>query len=108
MGVSGIASRLWAKPSKDWYWRLAFIAGLVSGGFLYTRLNSVDVVIDATMPMVIVAGVLVGVGTVLGNGCTSGHGICGNARFSKRSFVATLVFMTAGILTVLIKRALGF
>ena len=68
----------------------------------------VAVVIDASGWVLIVAGLLVGFGTVIGNGCTSGHGICGMARLSKRSIVATIVFMVTGILTVAFKRVLGY
>jgi len=107
MGVSGICSRLLAKPDKDFWWRLLFITGLVLGGFIYQLKFPVNVVIDAPVGEVIVAGLLVGFGTVLGNGCTSGHGICGIARVSKRSIVATIIFMITGILTVWVKRILG-
>lgn len=107
MGVSGIASRLFEKKNLDTWWRLMFVLGLIAGGIIY-RLNvPVTITIDGSIGLIIVAGLLVGFGTVIGNGCTSGHGICGNARLSKRSMVATLVFMAAGMMTVLIKRMLG-
>jgi len=107
MGVSGIISRLLAKPDQDYRWRAAFILGLVSGGFLYQLKFPVTVVIDASGWNLIAAGFLVGFGTVMGSGCTSGHGICGMARLSKRSIAATIVFMTTGILTVWLKKVLG-
>ena len=107
MGVSGIASRLLAKPNQDSWWRLAFILGLVVGGFLYQLKYSAVVVIESSGFYLIAAGLLVGFGTVLGNGCTSGHGICGIARLSKRSIVATIIFMASGILMVWIKKVLG-
>ncbi len=107
MGVSGIMSRLLTKPSKDSWWRLAFIAGLVLGGFLYQMKNPLQVNIDASLGVLVVAGLLVGFGTVMGNGCTSGHGICGIARLSKRSIAATIVFMLAGIITVWLKSKVG-
>jgi uncharacterized membrane protein YedE/YeeE len=107
MGVSGITSKLLAKIDRDYGWRSAFILGLVSGGFIYQLKFPVVVNIGATGWGLAVAGLLVGFGTVMGSGCTSGHGICGMARLSKRSIVATLVFMAAGILTVLIKRIWG-
>lgn len=117
MGVSGITSRLlgphtehshlFAKPDIDFWWRLAFVLGLVSGGFIYKLKFPITVVIDASGWGLIAAGLLVGFGTVIGNGCTSGHGICGMARLSKRSIVATIVFMIVGILTVWIKRIWG-
>ncbi len=107
MGVSGIVSRLLAKPDQDYWWRAAFILGLVSGGFLYQLKFPVTVVIGASGLNLIAAGLLVGFGTVMGSGCTSGHGICGMARLSKRSIVATIVFMMMGILTVWLKKVLG-
>jgi uncharacterized protein len=107
MGVSGIVSRLLDKETKDSWWRLAFIIGLVLGGFIYQSLFFVVVKVSTSTPLLILAGLLVGFGTVWGNGCTSGHGICGIARLSKRSIVATLVFMTAGVMTVFLKRMWG-
>ncbi len=107
MGVSGIVSRVLNKPNQDYWWRLAFIFGLILGGFVYQMKYPVIVVINASGVNLIIAGLLVGFGTVIGNGCTSGHGICGVARLSKRSIVATVVFMAAGILTVWIKRVWG-
>jgi uncharacterized membrane protein YedE/YeeE len=107
MGVSGITSRLLTKPNREYWWRLAFVVGLVLGGFIYQLKFPVSAVIDASLFSLLVAGLLVGFGTVMGNGCTSGHGICGIARLSKRSIVATLVFMATGILTVWIKKLIG-
>jgi len=107
MGVSGIASRLLAKPTKDSWWRVAFILGLILGGWAYQQRFTVELNVDATWFLLVIAGLCVGFGTVMGNGCTSGHGICGIARFSQRSIVATIVFMGMGILTVWLKRILG-
>ncbi|MBF0503674.1 MAG: YeeE/YedE family protein [Candidatus Omnitrophica bacterium] len=107
MGVSGITSKLLSKPDKDFWWRLAFVLGLIFGGYIYQMRFPVAVVIETSGWGLIVAGFLVGFGTVIGNGCTSGHGICGLARLSKRSIVATIVFMAAGILTVWVKKTLG-
>ncbi len=107
MGVSGITSRLLAKPDRDTSWRAAFVLGLIAGGFFYQLKFPVTAVINTTEYDVIIAGLLVGFGTVLGNGCTSGHGICGIARLSKRSIVATLIFMAAGIFAVWLKRMVG-
>ena len=107
MGVSGITSKLLSKPDNDFWWRFAFVFGLVSGGFIYQMRFPVVVVINASGWGLIVAGLLVGFGTVIGSGCTSGHGICGLARLSKRSVVATIIFMGTGILTVWIKKMLG-
>jgi uncharacterized membrane protein YedE/YeeE len=107
MGVSGILSRFLVQPSKE-LWRLAFILGLILGGMIFSRIFNPKVMIVASNPVLILSGLLVGIGTVMANGCTSGHGICGIARLSKRSIVATLVFMAAGILMVLFKRIGGF
>jgi uncharacterized membrane protein YedE/YeeE len=107
MGVSGIVSRLLAKPSQDSSWRVAFITGLVAAAWTYGQKNHVQISIDASWLVLVIAGFLVGFGTVTANGCTSGHGICGLARLSKRSFVATLVFMLMGMVTVWGRRAIG-
>jgi len=107
MGVSGITSRILAKPDRDYWWRLAFVFGLMLGGLFAQIKFPVKVVISASGWELIASGFLVGVGTVIGSGCTSGHGICGMARFSKRSIVATIVFMSAGVLTVFFKKMLG-
>lgn len=108
MGVSGICSRILARPNADTLWRAAFIAGLIAGGFVVDHFYPVKIRIDASMLQLISAGLLVGFGTVLGSGCTSGHGVCGLARLSPRSICATAVFMAAGMLTVwLMGRCLG-
>jgi hypothetical protein len=107
-GVSGIASGLlaWRDPAPDWRWRAAFVAGLVLAPPL---LRAVGCEIPAVAfvgsgPVMVLAGLLVGFGTVLGNGCTSGHGVCGVARGSARSLTATAVFMAAGFATVFLLR----
>jgi uncharacterized membrane protein YedE/YeeE len=107
MGVSGILSRFLMAPSKE-LWRPAFILGLVLGGAFFGRFLAGQIDIAASSMILIIAGFLVGVGTAVSNGCTSGHGICGIARLSKRSIAATLVFMAAGILVVWLKRIGGF
>jgi len=107
MGVSGITSRLLDKPDKDFAWRLVFVLGLMLGGFFYQMRYSVAIAINASGWILILAGLLVGFGTVIGSGCTSGHGICGMARLSKRSIVATMIFMATAILTVLLKKVIG-
>jgi uncharacterized membrane protein YedE/YeeE len=105
-GISGIFGGLILdrKPG-DIAWRALLIAGLLLGPVLAAALSLAR---PATLPShwmpVIVAGLLVGFGTRMGNGCTSGHGICGMARFSKRSFAATATFMAFGFLTVFIVR----
>lgn len=97
-GISGIFANMLTKQSG---WRIAFIAGLAGAPWIYTLIaGQPDVVIAADYPLLIAAGLLVGFGTRLGNGCTSGHGICGMARLSKRSFAAVAVFMVSAFLTV--------
>ncbi|MBS9476380.1 YeeE/YedE family protein [Ancylobacter radicis] len=106
-GISGIASRLFP-PWRDGLLpgRLAFIAGLVAAPFLVAMATGQEVVqtVSAQPLLMGVAGLLVGFGSVWGSGCTSGHGVCGLARLSKRSMVATAVFMAAGFLTVFVTR----
>ncbi len=102
-GVSGILGGLIGdKEQGDRLWRVLFAVGMLAGGaivlaFLPERIN---VRFDAGLVTMAIAGFLVGYGTRLGNGCTSGHGVCGLARFSFRSFVAVLVFMGCGGVTV--------
>lgn len=97
-GISGIFANIFTKQSG---WRIAFIAGLAGAPWVYMLFaGQPDVVITADYPLLIAAGLLVGFGTRLGNGCTSGHGICGMARLSKRSFAAVAVFMVSAFLTV--------
>ena len=109
-GVSGIASRL-LPPYEDnqFAGRLAFVAGLVGAPLLVRlvtgSLPSQSIVAGA--PVLVVAGLLVGFGSVWGNGCTSGHGVCGISRLSMRSLVATAVFMATAIVTVFLTRHWG-
>lgn len=87
-------------------WRLAFVAGLIGGPVAVQLLGwpAPDIRLEASAPVVMVAGFLVGFGTRLGSGCTSGHGVCGLARGSRRSLVATLTFMLAAVAVVFIVR----
>ncbi len=102
-GVSGIVGGLLRPMLADIGWRVAFIAGLVGAPIVYVLFTSLPpIVIDGGYPVVILAGVLVGVGTRYGAGCTSGHGVCGLSRASPRSLVATLVFMAAAFVTVFV------
>ncbi|MGY8710204.1 YeeE/YedE family protein [Bradyrhizobium sp. 18BD] len=106
-GVSGIAARLFP-PYEDSQFagRLAFVAGLIAAPIL-VRLVTGSLpaqTIAATTPVMIVAGLLTGFGSVWGNGCTSGHGVCGLSRLSVRSLVATVVFMATGVATVFVMR----
>lgn len=103
-GISGIFSSL-LKPKRVEMWQVLFIAGLVISPLLYRLVKPLPVIeVSTSIPLLIVAGLLVGFGTRLGSGCTSGHGICGNARLSPRSMTATVTFMLFGILTVYIGR----
>ena len=104
-GVSGIAGGLLRAGGADAVWRLLFLAGLVLGAGVTGLVAGTPVLrIAASWPVLVVAGLLVGYGTQLGRGCTSGHGVCGIARFSARSIAATAVFMVAAGLTVFIVR----
>jgi len=96
-------------PTRDWGWRLAFLAGVIAAPLLWLAFTGGPpaVSIEAGLPVLLVAGFLVGLGTVTGNGCTSGHGVCGLARFSRRSVVATGTFMGTAILTVILVRLAG-
>ena len=103
-GISGIFSSL-LKPKRVEMWQVLFIAGLVISPLLYKLVRPLpDVEVSTSLPLLIVAGLLVGFGTRLGSGCTSGHGICGNARLSPRSMAATVTFMLFGIVTVYLGR----
>jgi len=104
-GISGIVGGLFRPAPGDVAWRLAFVAGLIAAPLLYAIVAALPpVVIEAGYPTLIVAGLLVGIGTRYGAGCTSGHGVCGISRLSPRSIVATLSFMAAGFATVFVAR----
>jgi uncharacterized membrane protein YedE/YeeE len=107
-GISGILGGLLIPQRGEVAWRALFFAGLAGAG-LATAVVAPASIGDATrsLPALAVAGVLVGAGTRFGNGCTSGHGVCGLSRFSKRSFFATLTFMAAGVVTASLTRILG-
>lgn len=106
-GISGIASRLFPPyGDRAFPGRLAFIAGLVAAPLLYAAVTGEGVVrtVSSNLVLMAVAGLMVGFGSVWGSGCTSGHGVCGLARLSPRSLVATGVFMAAGFATVYVAR----
>ena len=106
-GISGIAGGLFDAPRGDKRWRLSFVLGLVGGGVLFSRLlPEAFGAPSASVGVVVLGGALVGFGTTLANGCTSGHGVCGVARVSKCSLVATAAFMAAGMLAVYAARTL--
>ncbi len=109
LGISGIVGGLLRPRAGDMGWRLAFVLGmLVAPGLYWLVVGPTQPRIDANWGMVVIAGLLVGVGTRYGSGCTSGHGVCGLSRMSPRSLVATLAFMGAGFVTVfLIRHALA-
>ena len=104
VGISGIAANaLTEKDNK--FDNLLFLLGLILGPFLYTLFTNqeINITISNSLILLIIAGLLVGIGTRISGGCTSGHGISGVGRFSLRSIIATITFMIVGILTVLIK-----
>lgn len=104
-GISGILGGLLRPARGDIAWRVAFLAGLVAAPFAYALLAPLPAVrIDAGDGTLVAAGLLVGIGTRYGAGCTSGHGVCGLSRLSPRSLVATLSFMLAGFATVFVLR----
>jgi uncharacterized membrane protein YedE/YeeE len=101
LGISGIVGGLLRPKTRDIVWRLSFLLGMLVAPSLYVAfIGPMVATIDASWAMVIVAGLLVGIGTRYGSGCTSGHGVCGLSRMSPRSLVATLSFMAAGFITV--------
>lgn len=106
-GISGILGGLLRPARGDIGWRLAFLAGLVGAPLLYALAAPLPLPrIEAGTGALVAAGLLVGIGTRYGSGCTSGHGVCGLSRLSPRSLVATLAFMAAGFITVFVGRHL--
>ena len=106
-GISGVLGNLLKPVRGDMGWRAAFIAGLVGAPLLYALFTELPAVqIDASYGALVAAGLLVGIGTRYGSGCTSGHGVCGLSRLSLRSLAATATFMGAGFLTVFVLRHL--
>lgn len=105
-GISGIVGGLLPPTRGDTTWRLAFVSGLLVAPWLVTWLHARPAIqVEAPTAVLVVAGLLVGFGTRLASGCTSGHGVCGLSRWSPRSAVATLCFMAAGFATVAVARA---
>jgi uncharacterized protein len=101
-GISGILAGVLRPIRGDTLWRICFLAGLLAGGFLLRTFlpRAFDFGAIRPLPVLVVAGLLVGFGTRLGSGCTSGHGVCGIARLSPRSLLATITFIFTGALTV--------
>ncbi len=108
-GISGIVNGLLTRESGDIAWRWWFVIGLTVGAGFYVWLSPMPIEprTDFPYPLLVLAGFLVGFGTRMGSGCTSGHGVCGLARLSPRSVIATIVFLIAGMITVFIARHLG-
>ncbi len=107
-GISGILGGLLHPVRSEIGWRLAFLTGLFVAPLVYVAVGGAlpPVDLDASLPLLIVAGLIVGFGTRLGAGCTSGHGVCGIGRGSPRSLAATAVFMATAIATLFITRHL--
>lgn len=100
-GISGIIGGLLLFKKNDTAWRVTFLSGLIFGGFILSKVYPQTLSIDLTYstPALILAGLLVGFGSRIGNGCTSGHGICGLGRLEPHSMVAVISFLTTGIIT---------
>ncbi len=106
-GISGIVGGLLRPAKGDAAWRIAFVFGLISAPIVYSLITPLPQVrVEAGSALLVVAGLLVGIGTRYGSGCTSGHGVCGLSRRSPRSMVATAAFMLAGFATVFVIRHL--
>ena len=105
-GVSGIIAGLLTPKTGEWLWRLVFLIGMIAGSTFFVYLYPETFIPRTGFPtsLLVIGGLLVGFGTKLGSGCTSGHGICGIAQLSPRSIVATVIFMLSGAITVFIMR----
>lgn len=107
MGISGIVGGLLKPTSGDIAWRIAFVLGIFAAPWVWLVFaEPVPITIEADTTTLVIAGLLVGLGTRYGSGCTSGHGVCGLSRLSPRSLVATLSFMATGFITVYVVRHL--
>jgi uncharacterized membrane protein YedE/YeeE len=105
LGVSGITGRISEFTRGDTAWRVVFVVGTILGGFIASNIwpeNFSNLISESNYLRLAAAGLLVGFGTKMGNGCTSGHGVCGIGRLSPRGIAATLTFMAFGVLTVFI------
>ena len=111
LGISGIMGGLMPPKVGDTFWRIAFLLGLFRAPTVFHAVVPTEYItaprIDATDLMVVIAGLLVGIGTRYASGCTSGHGVCGLSRLSPRSLVATISFMSAGFVMVYVMRHLS-
>lgn len=108
-GISGVVGGLFRPKAGDVAWRLSFLGGLLAGGLAAALLvpGALHFGIERSTTTLIIAGLLVGIGTRVGNGCTSGHGVCGISRFSTRSIVATATFITTGMISVGVMKLFG-
>jgi uncharacterized membrane protein YedE/YeeE len=110
--IAGVAGIIWGvmfADSNDRFWRLLFLAGLMLGALLFHQISGSPLPSgDHNTPLAILAGLIVGIGVRIGNGCTSGHGVCGISRLSMRSLVATATFMLVAVLTVVVTHVLGW
>tara|TARA_B100001964_G_scaffold190811_1_gene212963 strand:+ start:49 stop:486 length:438 start_codon:yes stop_codon:yes gene_type:complete len=108
-GVSGIVNNTLTNTT-NWLSNFLFLIGLILGPTAYMLILNKDIpfIITSSIPLIIIGGILVGLGTKIGSGCTSGHGICGISRFSIRSLVATITFILVAMITVVILKLLGF
>ncbi|MBM3561456.1 MAG: YeeE/YedE family protein [Alphaproteobacteria bacterium] len=107
-GVSGVVGGLTLWPRGDTAWRLVFAAGLILGTLLYRgAVPDAGITITDTVPVLLLGGLLVGLGTRLSGGCTSGHGVCGIGALSPRSLAATVIFVAVGMLTATVISQLG-
>ncbi|WP_290653556.1 YeeE/YedE family protein [Aquisalimonas sp.] len=108
-GISGILGGLLRPQSGDLSWRVAFVAGMIAAPLLWAAMTTLpEILIEASVPMLVAAGLLVGVSTRYAGGCTSGHGVCGISRLSPRSLLATVSFMATGFITVyIVRHAIG-
>lgn len=108
-GISGIINGILTPAKGDTAWRVLFVLGLLAGGLTVSAFNPET--FSGQLPTenwtIVVAGLLVGFGTILGSGCTSGHGVCGLSRLSPRSMIATMTFIAAGVAAVYVFRNLG-
>ena len=103
LGVSGILGELFNHPLSKNYWRLFFVLGLLISPLIYSIFHPIPLIeISSNKLLIILGGLLVGFGSRLGSGCTSGHGVCGLARLSVRSFIATMTFIFFGFVTVFV------
>lgn len=106
-GITGIVAGLFSPVRGDWAWRALFTLGMIAAPLTYSQFSALpEITLDTGWLTLLIAGLLVGIGTRLGSGCTSGHGVCGLARMSPRSIVATVAFMSSGFLTVYVIRHL--